>query len=116
MLETSFFFVVWVLLCASAILVWRIGLALCRPFDAPLAYAITMTALAVVQNAADSAPAGLLVNVPLSFGLYYATAWLMRAIWRLGLVVHRQLRLAEADCAAPGDLSDRPANLKISDR
>jgi len=95
MTDAAFVFVVWVLFCTVALVVWRIGVAFRRPFDMPLAYALTMTALALVRNAYSVFPLRLIVNTVLCFMLYYGSAWVVRAIWRLGLRTFRQLHREE---------------------
>lgn len=94
MTDAAFLLAVWLAFCAMSVLVWRVGRAFRRPFDMPLAYALTMTGLAVVRNAADSTRGGLILSIVVCFGLYYGSAWLVRFVWRLGLGMWRDLRRA----------------------
>ena len=95
MSDATFLLAVWFLFCAVSVLVWRVGRAFRCAFDMPLAYALTLTALAVMRNADPGRPLRTLVNGLLCFVLYYLTAWVIRFVWRLGLRLFRQLRREE---------------------
>lgn len=96
MTDAVFVLLVWVLFCAVSVLVWHVSRAFSRPFDMPLAFAMTMTGLAVVRNAYPVFPLRLIVNTLLCFALYYGSAWVVRFIWRLGVRLFGQLRREEA--------------------
>jgi hypothetical protein len=93
--DATFLLAVWFLFCAVSLLVWHVGRAFSRPFDMPLAFAMTMTGLAVVRNAYPVFPLRLIVNTLLCFALYYGSAWVVRFIWRLGVSMWRMLRQEE---------------------
>ena len=97
MSDAAFLGAAWLLFCSVSIVVWQVGRAMRRPFDAPLAYAITLTALWLVRVWGQGVGVlPLCASGLVHFGLYYATGRVIRFIWRMGVKVWEGLD-AEAE-------------------